>query len=246
MTATPLTVSVGTVGFEGARDRTFAKLDAVELQETFRGVPGSKLLARLRSQAPSRFSFVVQVPQVLCQPEGARGAHPSLSYLPRDAPWPTAPFDQGPVGQAAWGWILDVAERLSARALLLQTSIHFRPTASNRRRLSSFLETLPRQDAPRLLWDAQGLWSAEEQQSLCRDLDILPAIDPLLESISPGQAAYLRVLGRSRSVHGLSADDLETLDLARDRLSWGFVMLNTPRSFRDALALKRLGGDGPP
>lgn len=246
MTTSQTTVAVGTVGFEGARDRTFAKLDAVEIQESFRGVPGPKLLSRLRTQAPAHFSFVLQAPQVLCQPELLRGAQPSLSYLPRDTPWPKSAFDLGPASRAAWAWILDVAERLSARALLFQSSAHFRPNAPNRRRMTAFFETLPRDAAPRLLWDAQGLWSPEEQRSICRDLDLLPVLDPLVDTLAPGQMAYLRVLGRSRSAHGLSADDLDRLDLARDRLSWGFVMLNTPRSFRDALALKRLTAESVP
>jgi len=241
MSTNQSSVAVGTVGFDGARDRTFSKLDAVELQETYRGVPGPKLLSRLRAQAGERFSFVLQAPQVLSQPELApRRSPPALPYLPKDVPWPTAPFDLGPASRAAWSWIQDVASHLSARAILLQTSPAFRPTALNRRRMALFFETLAAETSTRLLWDHQGLWSREEHQAICDDLDIVPVLDPLIEPVPMGRRAYLRVLGRARSTHGLSADELDMLDAARRRLSWGFVMLSTPRSFRDALALKRV------
>ena len=234
-------IAIGTVGFDGPAARTFSKLDAVELPDTFRGVPGPKLLRRLRRQAPEGFAFSVQVPLVITQPELGARRRPRLSYLPEDVPWPEAPFDTGPAGQAAWRWICAVAERISARALLLQTSAHFRPTAHNRGRMRRFLQEVAADPPAPLAWDAQGLWSVEEHLGLCRDLGLVPVLDPLLTPVPPAERAYLRVLGRARSPHGLSADDLDLLDAARDRLSWGLVLLATPRAFRDASALQRLG-----
>ncbi len=239
MSNDPERIPIGTVGFDGPRARTFAKLDAVEVQDTFRGVPGSKLLSRMRREAGEGYFFILRAPLVLTQPADVGRSRPKLSYLPEGA-WPDQPFDTGPAGQAAWGYLLEAAERIGAQVILLQTAPRFRPTQANRRRLAAFFEKVATPRPVRLAWDSQGLWSDEEQAALCRDLELLPCLDPLVQDAPLGGEAYLRVLGRSRSHHGLSADQLDRLHDAWESLSGGAVILNTPSPFRDATSLKRL------
>lgn len=237
---TPVT-PIGTVGFDGPRDRTFARLDAVELQDSFRGAPGERLLGRLRRDAGDRFAFVLHLPVALSDPQGpgAGPKRPHLPYLPEGA-WPEAPFDTGELGLAAWQWVLGAAERIDARAIFLQTGPSFRPTAQNRRRLSDFFAQVPRPH--RVVWDSQGLFSREDQAALCRELNLVPAVDPLVDPLPKDGHAYLRTVGRSRTKHGLSADELERLAEAVEELAWGLVILHTPSPYRDATALKKLLG----
>ena len=235
---TPAT-PVGTVGFDGPKARTFAKLDLVEFGDSFRGAPGDKLLGRLRREAGELFSFVMRIPVVLSDPRSCPpgSKRPALPYLPVGS-WPEDPFDAGELGQAAWSWVIGSAEKLGAVALFLQTGAGFRPTADNRKRLSSFFEGAPR--PIRIAWDSQGLFSREEQAAICRDLDLLQTLDPLLDGTIPADEAYLRAVGRSRTRRGLSSDELYLLMEAMEELSFGLLALHTPNSFRDALALKRL------
>jgi uncharacterized protein YecE (DUF72 family) len=180
---------------------------------------------------------------VLTDPAGAGTgkARPRLSYLPENA-WPREPFDTGELGQAAWQWLCEAAGHLGARAVLLQAGATFRPTAPNRQRLRTFLEKVAITRPARLLWDGQGLWSPEESAALCRELDLAPALDPLVDTLPPDGHAYLRVIGRHRTEHGLSADDLHLIGEAREELAWGVVAFHTPRAYRDATALQQLLG----
>lgn len=232
-------VPVGTVGFDGPRQRTLATLDAVELQDTFRGAPSTRMLRRLRRDAGASFFIALRAPQVITGPADVGRKRPQLSYLPPGA-WPDHPFDTGELGQAAWGWLVEAAQAVAADAILLQASSRFRPTAANRRRLEAFFGELATDRPAPLVWDGSGLWSDEEQAALCGALGLIPCLDPLMELPPAAGRAYLRVMGQSRSEHGLSADRLDLVDEARHDLSWGAVMLNTPRPYRDALALKRL------
>lgn len=237
--AEPPLVPVGTVGFDGPRDRTLATLDAVELQDTFRGAPSARMLRRLRRDAGASFFIALRAPQVITGPADVGRKRPQLSYLPQDA-WPDHPFDTGELGQAAWRWLVEAAQAVAANAILLQTSNRFRPTAANRRRLETFFGKLATDRPAPLVWDGAGLWSDEEQTALCGALGLIPCLDPLMEALPADAQAYLRVMGQSRSEHGLSAERLDLVDEARHDLSWGAVMLNTPGPYRDALALKRL------
>lgn len=239
-----LPLAVGTVGFDGPRGKTFSRLDAVEIQDTHRGVPGPALLTRLARDAGAGFTFVLRAPAALTDQRntGPKAKPPKLAYLPEGA-WPTTPFDTSELGQAAWSWLCEAAREIEAQAVLLQPSASFRPTAPHRKQITEFLEKVASPRPFRLIWDSQGLWSWPEQNALCRDLDLTPTVDPLVDEVSGGGQAYFRILGRRRSDHGLSADSLHRIAEAASTLEWGVVVMHTPRPFRDATSLKALLGE---
>jgi uncharacterized protein YecE (DUF72 family) len=227
---------VGTVGFDGPPGRTYAKLSLVEFQESFRGNPSAKSLRRLRRAAGGDFSFVARASAALTHAGEPAVGRLKLNYLP-DGRLPDAALDTGELGQAAWQWTLETARTLGAEAVYWQTPASFRPTPANRARLTAFLEQVRGDDDLTLCWDSQGLWERHEQVALCADLGLVPCYDPLLEDTPLPGRAYLRVLGKARSTHGLSADELYRLADAVEATESPRVALHTPRPFRDARAL---------
>lgn len=226
---------VGTVGFDGPPPRTYSKLSLVEYQECFTGAPSSKSLGRLRRDAGPDFTFVLRAPAVITHAGEDFMRRLKLPYLPTEE-LPTEPFDTGPTGQAAWDWTLQAAQRLDADAIYWQTPASFRPTPKSRVRLSAFVERYVSGGLP-VIWDSQGLWELDELTAASRDLGLVPCYDPLLEQTPRPGNVYLRVLGKARSTHGLSADELYLLADAVEANDTPRVALHTPSPFRDARSL---------
>jgi uncharacterized protein YecE (DUF72 family) len=229
---------IGTVGFDGPPQRTYAKLNLMEYQESFSGTPSSKSLARLRRAAGDDFAFVLRASMALTHVGNHASGRPKLSYLP-DGRLPDQPFDTGELGQAAWGWTLEAARALGAEAIFWQTPATFRPTPANRERLATFVEHHLPGNLP-VIWDSQGLWEIHELAAASRDLGLIPCYDPLLEPTPLLGNTYLRVLGKARSVHGLSADELCLLADAVAASDVPRVALHTPSPFRDARSLVKV------
>jgi len=229
---------IGTVGFDGTPKRTFAKLNLVEYQDSFLGTPSPKSLGRLRRTAGDDFSFVLRASAALTHaPEKSMGKL-KLAYLP-DGRLPSNSFDPGELGQAAWRWTLESAQALGAEAIFWQTPASFRPTPANRKRLATFVQEHVTADLP-VIWDSQGLWEVNELMAASRDLGLIPSYDPLLEATPIPGNCYLRVLGKARSVHGLSADELYLLADAVEVSDFPRVALHTPSPFRDARSLVKI------
>ena len=228
---------IGTVGLDGPADRTFNTLSLVEYQESFRGVPSAKVLGRLRRRAGDAFTFVLRASCAVTHAGDASIRGVTLGYLPEGPP--EQPLDTGERGRRAWEWTLDAARSLGASAIFLQLPASFRPTAENRRRLTTFAELLGDVEE-RLIWDCQGLWSLDETPAVSREFGLVPTYDPLLEDDTIEGAAYLRVLGRARGRHGLSADELSYIADAALSTTEPTIALNTPAPYRDARACAKL------
>jgi len=227
---------IGTVGLDGPADRTFSTLSLVEYQESFRGAPSAKVLGRLRRRAGDSFTFVLRASCAVTHAGDAALRGVTLGYL-KDLP--ERPLDTGERGRLAWAWTLEAARSLGASAIFLQLPASFRPTAQNRRRLTTFAEQLGA-GKERLIWDCQGLWSLDETRAVSRELGLVPTYDPLLEDDTIEGAAYLRVLGRARGRHGLSADELSFIADAALSTTEPTIALNTPAPYRDARACAKL------
>jgi uncharacterized protein YecE (DUF72 family) len=229
----------GTVGIHGAPRRTFATLGLVEYEESFRGDPSTRSLARLRAAAPPSFEFVVRASLALChgsREPSARGVR--LPYLP--GPLPTTALTDASVIAAAWEHTQRVATALGARCIFLQTPTGFRPTAPNLGRLRALAHDFCSCSGLAIAWEPLGLFTPEEHLAVCDALGWIPCLDPLLvETLPPGRELYLRVIGPARRDAPLPQEALQRIAAALSDGRPARVVFATPHAYKDALALLR-------
>ncbi len=215
---------VGCAGYDGRLDLYFRALDTRELGEHEERV-SVKTLGRWRSAAP----------------ESAR-------FIPRVSASVVASGFLGEEANAGWVHTLATVERLVADTVLLRTRAGFRPTEANREALHSFFTGDRVPEGLTVAWWVEGLWDHEEHLSLCEELGIVPALDPLVldddETLPPGPLCYWRVLGRRGLGGALSAHELDQLcSHCEGRV--GHVVFGAPQMMRDARRFAAMVGAEP-
>ena len=185
---------VGCAGFGPAPQRYFDELAAVELTQTFIHPPRPRTLTRWREAAPDGFGFVVRAWQLVTHEPSS----PSYQQLPRGftGSLEGAGHLQGSeVVREALAKTFEVARALDAAAVLFETPPSFTPTPTHRGRLTRFFEGCERPAT--LVWCPAGLWQADEVVRICRDLQLVPGLDPFTggEALEREPSVYLRPLG---------------------------------------------------
>jgi uncharacterized protein YecE (DUF72 family) len=220
---------VGLCGWTISMERYVREFPLVEVQHTFYEPPADSLLARWRAAVPTRFEFTLKAWQVVTHESGSPTYRRMKKPLPESARGQVGAFRTTEPVLAAWARTLECARILRATAVLLQCPKSFRPTALNVERMREFLVTAPRPSC-RLLWEPRGDWPRELLVELCRDLDLVHVVDPMVtETVTPEQT-YYRLHGTTGSRHVHTDDELRTLrDLVRDRPTPYVMFNNLPR-----------------
>lgn len=230
---------VGCAGFPIPRKDYFGKLDLVEVQETFYDPPARRTLARWHREAPEDFVFVLRAWQLITHPPSFSGYARIKRDWRRDLLGRFGHFQPGEDVQWAWTVMKEAAENLRAGALVFQTPASFTPTSENRKNLSGFFLRIERGSCP-MVWEPEGIWEDQDVDELCRDLRLIPSVDPFLRPPPSGDFFYCR-LRRSRHRR---AGNYTAVDFSRitDRIlgagelasTEGCFIFNTPDALRDA------------
>jgi uncharacterized protein YecE (DUF72 family) len=183
-------------------------------------LPKTSTLARFRAAVPKGFLCALAIPQSCLR--GAAG-----------------PLRMDEQLEGHLGWISDAAEALDARALVVPTPPEVTPGQRDRDRLAAYFARLPRKDGRDVVWAPRGLWEREEIERLAGREGVLAAFDPLEDPIPAGATLYarLRTIGaRSRISSGMLVDLVDRLGEAE--ATEAFVVISSPRSFKEAAALQ--------
>ncbi len=197
---------VGCAGFPVKLSSYMQDFSTVEIQETFYDPPAKRILTRWRKEAPEGFAFIMRAWQMITHPP----TYPGYQKIRR--PWEheaAARFGSFlPGDQTRWAWeiLKEAAEIVDARAILFQTPASFTPTRVNRDNLVRFFSDIQRGKC-HLVWEPEGIWEEEEIKAICSDLDLVPAVDPLVSGIAAGEVFYFRFLGKTRTRGDYSYDD---------------------------------------
>ncbi len=233
---------VGCCGFPKSREHYYRTFAAVELQRTFYRLPRESTAQRWRAEAPEGFVFTLKAWQVI--------THPRQSPTYRRAP---APETQEPFGffrptgvvYRAWEATRRIALALEARAVVFQCPPSFTPTPEHVAHLRAFFRGIPR--GPFLLvWEPRGPWPRDLVQDLCRELDLVPALDPLEQEPFPGPVAYFRLHGRALGGgryayhHRYTQEELTRLLQRVQAFPQALVFFNNTAMWEDALRFRAL------
>jgi uncharacterized protein YecE (DUF72 family) len=219
-------VRVGLCGWTISMTRYVQLFPLVEVQHTFYEPPADAVLAKWRAAVSPRFEFTMKAWQLVTHESG------SPTYRRMKVPPPrgeVGAFRTTPTVLAGWQRTLECARILKATAVLLQCPKSFTPTAVNVERMRHFLTTVERPEA-RVLWEPRGDWPVSLLTELCRDLDLVHVVDPMLtETVTP-EATYYRLHGTTGARHVHSDDELRRLrDLVNGRATPYVLFNNLPR-----------------
>jgi uncharacterized protein YecE (DUF72 family) len=188
-------------------------------------LPSLRTLRRWRSDLPEEFVMSLVAP---------RGSWAGAAGPLR--------LDEGLKDGVAW--LLDAAEALAARAIVIATGSEVTTGQRDRDRLAAYFEAWPRPEGTNIVWAPAGLWEPEQAARQAARMNVLCAFDPLEAPPPAGPVQYARLQaigGRQRFTEGM-------LHAVHDRLEMtaaeeALVTFDSPRSHREAATLQRLVDD---
>ncbi len=229
----PRTIKVGCCGFPIARARYASQFPVVEVQETFYQPPEGKTLERWRAEVPPDFEFTLKAWQVITH------AATSPTYRRLRVKFSEAQkklcgsFQWTEVTEQAWERTAASARALKARIILFQCPARFEPSIENKDNLWKFFHRIKRENFL-LAWEPRGRWSREEIHSLCRELNLMHAVDPFhAEPVTSG-LRYFRLHGRTGYRYRFTEADLDELEGWCQTAEPAYVLFNNASMLDDA------------
>ena len=204
-------MKLGMCGFTIGAAAYMKQFEVVEVQQTFYDPPPLKTLERWRSNAPEAFEFTMKAWQVITH----FGTSRTYRRLRR-------PFDERAKAEAggfrvndtvlgAWQTTVEAARVLRATGILFQCPASFRQTPENIAAMRRFFATVSREDGVRYLWEPRGPWTDEVVLDLCRDLDLIHAVDPFIRPSLTPELTYWRLHGNKSHYASYTDEELEQI-----------------------------------
>ena len=243
-------VRLGLCGFTMAFDDYVREYRLVEVQQTFYEPPRDATMRRWRGLAPADFEFTIKAWQLVTHDASSPTYRRLRSPLGQADHAEAGGFRTSPVVLRAWQRTLDCAAILRATAILLQCPASFRPTDDHVGQLRAFLGQVERPAGVRLLWEPRGPWPSALVETLCRELELVHAVDPFVAPTMTPEQPYFRLHGTTGARHVYSDAELERLAdlLPAPSETPAYVLFNNlprvvdARRFRSILAGRRSGG----
>lgn len=234
-------VHIGCCGFPLSRERYYASFETVEIQQTFYQPPRLETASRWRAEAPRGFRFALKAWQLITHEATSPTYRRLKAELPPGAAKRCGSFKPTDEVFAAWEATREIALALKARYVLFQSPASFAPSAENRRNMRRFFSALDRSGLA-LAWEPRGSWRDEEILALCREFDLVHAVDPLKAKPLYGKCGYFRLHGPRGYRTSYDEGELRRVASLCDRETYCFF--NNATMLRDAQAFQRLLGRG--
>jgi uncharacterized protein YecE (DUF72 family) len=226
-------LKTGCCGFPVPKEEYAARFPTGEVQQTFYQPPRLATLQRWRALVPKEFEFTLKAWQLI--------THTAKSPTFRRLKIKLAPGELAQCGSfqftppvlRAWETSWRCAEALQARRILFQCPASFLPSLQNLRQTRHFFSSIDRHGLT-LIWEPRGDWNPVLIRSLCEELDLIQAVDPLVsQSVTP-HFIYFRLHGGKGFKHVYSTEELH---FVREQIRSGvpaYVLFNNIQMWQDA------------
>ena len=235
-------MKLGMCGFTIGAAAYFRQFSVVEVQQTFYDPPPLSTLEKWRAQAPADFEFTMKAWQVITH-RGTSRTYRRLRRAFSDRERSEAGgFRINETTLAAWQTTLDAQRTLRATAILLQCPPSFAPTDANVEAMMTFLTHVTRPPGVRLLWEPRGAWPDEVIHGLCKDLNLIHAVDPFIRPSLTPQLLYWRLHGNRSHYANYRDDELQQIIewLSIDPAVETYVMFNNVPRVKDVKRFREL------
>jgi uncharacterized protein YecE (DUF72 family) len=236
-------IRIGCSGFPVAQARYASLFSAVEINSSFYQLPRLETAERWRKTTPPGFEFTLKAWQLI--------THPPTSPSYRRLSKPISDRKRNRYGsflptlevRDAWQKTLAIAQALKASVILLQTPGTFVPTADNVANVRQFFRWAPR-GSSRLAWEVRGSWSVSLLAQLCREHQVIHAVDPLKATPVSSALNYFRAHGayegrRIVANHRYADSELKRIKEACDK-PVNYVFFSNLTMFEDAKRFAQL------
>lgn len=230
---------IGCCGFPVPQSRYVDLFPVVEVQTTFYQPPQVTTLQRWRAQVPPTFEFTLKAWQLVTHLATSPTYRRLKVELTKKKLKQCGGFQATPMVQMAWETSLACAEALGARVLLFQCPASFTPTNKNIRQLRRFFSSIDRHGLT-LSWEPRGEWPESLVLLLCRELELVHAVDPFLcQSVTP-EFIYYRLHGGKDFRHVFTDEELCVLARRVALGKPGYVLFNNRTMLSDASRFREI------
>ncbi len=242
-------IYVGCCGFTISRSKYYSNFNVVELQETFYDPPNLDRLRRLRSEAPSDFTFTMKCWQAITHPLDS----PTWKRA-KVRPDPSLKNSYGflrPTKEVleAWEVVVRGARVLNAKVIIIQTPPSFNFSEVNFKNAYDFFSAISSSEFI-VGWEPRGTWLDNEDkisELVGMFKNVIHVVDPLKRSPAIYKdVSYFRLHGLDGELnyrYKYSDDDLNMLcriiDEIRTKSEEIYVMFNNVHMVQDALRFKQ-------
>ena len=203
-------VKVGCCGIPGTLAEYVTSFRTVEIQDTFYQPPHAEVLVKWRESSHEDFEFTVRAWQLITHEPSSTTYRKLTKKIPvsrhSDYGW----FRPTRGCLDAWKTTRQAARALRAHVVVFETPAGFTPTSLNMTHMRRFFEGIDREDIT-CAWEPKGSWPPRQIQSLCKDLDLVHAVDPFRSGSVWGDIVYLRLHGSGGTGEPYSHAQLKTL-----------------------------------
>ena len=204
-------MKLGMCGFTIGAAAYMKQFKVVEVQQTFYDPPPPKTVERWRASAPESFEFTMKAWQVITHFGTSRTYRRLRRPFDERARAEAGGFRVNDTVLAAWQTTLEAARILRATAILFQCPASFRQTPENTDAMRRFFATVGREPGVQYLWEPRGPWTDGVVLELCRDLDLVHAVDPFIRPSLTPELTYWRLHGNKSHYASYSDAELEQI-----------------------------------
>ncbi|MDB6123988.1 MAG: hypothetical protein JWQ71_2981 [Pedosphaera sp.] len=231
---------VGCCGFRLTKRQYAERFPVVEVQQTFYQPPKKiETLKRWRAEVPEDFEFTLKAWQLITHPYKSPTYRRLTTQLSQVELEQCGSFQPTPMVKEAWQTTRACAEALSAKLILFQCPATFSPTLQNITNMRRFFESIKRDDMT-LLWEPRGRWPDSVIEPLCRELNLVHAVDPFLNRTVTPEFVYYRLHGGKDFKQIFSDTQLRELVGRLPACKPAYVMFNNINMLEDAERFQEL------
>ncbi|MGQ9688469.1 MAG: DUF72 domain-containing protein [Desulfobaccales bacterium] len=234
-----MVIKVGCCGFPVRRSIYAGQLSVVEVQQTFYEPPRVATARCWRTEMPPDFEFTLKAWQLITHESHSPTYRRLKTVLSPEERSQAGGFKPTKVVRRAWEATREIAWTLNAQVILFQCPATFAPTPINIDNLRRFFQELDR-ELFLLAWEPRGSWPLEEVERLCRELDLIPAADPLTTPTVPWPRAYFRLHGKTGYRYTYTESDLLELQTFLTGRQEVYVLFNNISMWENARQFLRI------
>jgi len=237
-------IRVGCCGWPVSQSRYQEILSCVEIASSFEQPPQLATAKRWRETAPEEFAFSIRAPRLITHTAASPTYERRPARLGSRALLRCGHFKPTDEVAQAWEQMASVVRVLQAKFVVFQTPASFYANADHLRDLYRFFKTVRREGA-RFVWEPRGeSWRPEMIRRVCRDLELIHAVDPMVAEPQAGAALYFRLHGRHAGgkidfAHGYTDAELRHL-IERCGGRSAYVFFNNAPMWQDARRFEAL------